>query len=135
MKAFCFHFSFSSLYTMTQLRMGSNGIFGLDLVPSNATEVILTSCEVDALAVSQETRRPVIALPRELSTLPQEVNNGKQTCCLLLFLWISVSMSKKYGEMNMFKNVYIYYIKGCLFVIMGVHAFVSLTQLFVKTAE
>jgi len=54
-------------------RYGSSFVFGLDTVKVGSNEVILTSCEFDAMAVFQETGKAAIALPRGFSTLPQEV--------------------------------------------------------------
>ncbi|XP_059169236.1 twinkle mtDNA helicase-like [Physella acuta] len=53
-------------------RTGPVSLFGLDIVPAAATEVILTSTEFDAMAVYQETKKPAISLPRGYSSLPQE---------------------------------------------------------------
>ncbi|BFZ19127.1 hypothetical protein BsWGS_22166 [Bradybaena similaris] len=54
-------------------RTGATCVFGLDTVPSSTTDVVLTSSEVDAMAVVQETKNAAIALPRGYSSLPQEV--------------------------------------------------------------
>ena len=57
-------------------RSGVLGLFGLNTLPKDLTEIVLTSTEMDALAVYQETKAPVLALPAGFSSLPQEV-----LCC------------------------------------------------------
>ncbi|CAG5135355.1 unnamed protein product [Candidula unifasciata] len=54
-------------------RTGTTGVFGLDTVAPTTTDVVLTSSEVDAMAVVQETKMAAIALPRGYNSLPQEV--------------------------------------------------------------
>ncbi|XP_012943645.2 twinkle protein, mitochondrial [Aplysia californica] len=54
-------------------RTGPSFVFGLDTVRQGVTEVVLTTSELDAMAVTQETNKPAIALPRGYSSLPQEV--------------------------------------------------------------
>ncbi|KAI8740023.1 twinkle protein, mitochondrial [Biomphalaria glabrata] len=53
-------------------RSGPTSLFGLDTVDTSVTEVILTSSEIDAMTVYQETKKPAISLPRGFSSLPQE---------------------------------------------------------------
>lgn len=55
------------------------GLFGLKTLTKDVTEIVLTSTEMDALAVYQETKAPGLALPSGFSSLPQEV-----LCCLVL---------------------------------------------------
>ncbi|XP_070566841.1 twinkle mtDNA helicase-like [Ptychodera flava] len=50
-----------------------SGLFGWHLIGKDVTYVVLTSSEADAMAVSQSTRVPALALPRGISVLPQEV--------------------------------------------------------------
>ena len=45
-------------------------LFGLDLVGAKDSQVVLTSNELDAMAVSQATGVPSLALPRGISCLP-----------------------------------------------------------------
>ncbi|CAM9640212.1 unnamed protein product, partial [Ectocarpus sp. 13 AM-2016] len=52
---------------------GRWGIFGLHTVPDNATEVVLTEGEYDAMAVYQATGKPAVSLPNGASSLPLEV--------------------------------------------------------------
>ncbi|KAI1887057.1 hypothetical protein AGOR_G00202110 [Albula goreensis] len=47
-----------------------HSLFGLPLVGQKDSQVVLTGCEVDALAVSQATGLPSLALPRGVSCLP-----------------------------------------------------------------
>lgn len=49
---------------------GNWGLFGLDTVPKDAEEVILTEGEFDAMSVFQATGRPAISLPNGASSLP-----------------------------------------------------------------
>ena len=52
---------------------GGWGLFGLHTVPSEATEVIITEGEYDAMAVHQATGRPCISLPNGCRSLPPAV--------------------------------------------------------------
>lgn len=61
----------NKLKTQTYPRTNYNGLFGWP-VARNRKHVVLTSSEADAMAVYQETGVAAIALPRGISTLPQE---------------------------------------------------------------
>ena len=52
---------------------GGWGLFGFHTVPKDATEVVLTEGEYDAMAVWQATGRPAISLPNGCRSLPMEV--------------------------------------------------------------
>ena len=52
---------------------GGWGFFGLHTVPPDATEVVITEGEYDAMAVWQATGRPAISLPNGCRSLPIEV--------------------------------------------------------------
>jgi len=52
---------------------GGMGFFGLHTVPEDATEVIITEGEYDAMAVFQATGRPAISLPNGCRSLPVEI--------------------------------------------------------------
>lgn len=52
---------------------GGWGLFGLHTVPDDATEVVLTEGEYDAMAVSQATGRPAVSLPNGCRSLPVQV--------------------------------------------------------------
>ena len=52
---------------------GGWGLFGLHTVPPEATEVIITEGEYDAMAVHQATGRPCISLPNGCRSLPPAV--------------------------------------------------------------
>ena len=52
------------------------GLFGSEVCDSSDAELILTSCEFDAMLIHQETGRPVLALPRYINTLPQQVRSS-----------------------------------------------------------
>lgn len=54
-------------------RQGFLGLFGWNTVDSEKKEVVLTSNEFDAIAVSQSTMYPVISLPMGTNSLPLEV--------------------------------------------------------------
>lgn len=45
-------------------------LFGLPLIDSKDSEIVLTASELDTVAVSQATGLPTVALPRGVSTLP-----------------------------------------------------------------
>lgn len=49
---------------------GGWGMFGLDMVPNDADDVVITEGEFDALSVFQGTGRPAISLPNGASSLP-----------------------------------------------------------------
>lgn len=49
---------------------GAWGMFGLDTVPADAEEIILTEGEFDAMAVFQATGRPAVSLPNGARSLP-----------------------------------------------------------------
>ena len=50
------------------------GLFGWNQVPSDASDLIITSNEFDAMIIHQETGRTVVALPKGISVLPVEVH-------------------------------------------------------------
>ncbi|EAR84473.1 toprim domain protein (macronuclear) [Tetrahymena thermophila SB210] len=50
-----------------------SGIFGLNTVPQNAKELVITEGEYDAMAVNQATGLPAVSLPNGASNLPLEV--------------------------------------------------------------
>jgi hypothetical protein len=52
---------------------GGWGLFGFHTVPPEATEIILTEGEYDAMAVWQATGRPAVSLPNGCRSLPPEV--------------------------------------------------------------
>ena len=52
---------------------GGWGLFGFHLVPDDATELIITEGEYDAMAVYQATGRPAVSLPNGCRSLPVEV--------------------------------------------------------------
>ncbi|KAL7536825.1 hypothetical protein ACHAXR_007420, partial [Thalassiosira sp. AJA248-18] len=52
---------------------GGFGLFGWHTVPHNATELIITEGEFDAMAVYQATGRPAVSLPNGCRSLPMEV--------------------------------------------------------------
>lgn len=52
---------------------GRWGLFGLHLVPSDATSIIVTEGEFDAMAVYQATGQPAVSLPAGANCLPVEL--------------------------------------------------------------
>lgn len=52
---------------------GGWGLFGLHTVPDDATEIVLTEGEYDAMAVAQATGRPAVSLPNGCRSLPVQV--------------------------------------------------------------
>lgn len=52
---------------------GRWGFFGLNTVPEDATEVVLTEGELDAMSVWQSTGRPAISLPNGAQSLPVQL--------------------------------------------------------------
>ncbi|KAL4479607.1 hypothetical protein ABPG72_004203 [Tetrahymena utriculariae] len=50
-----------------------SGIFGLNTVPQNSKELVITEGEYDAMAVNQATNLPAVSLPNGASNLPLEV--------------------------------------------------------------
>ncbi|KAL4435105.1 hypothetical protein ABPG74_003598 [Tetrahymena malaccensis] len=50
-----------------------SGIFGLNTVPQNAKELVITEGEYDAMAVYQATGLPAVSLPNGASNLPLEI--------------------------------------------------------------
>ena len=52
---------------------GGWGLFGWHTVPTDATELVITEGEYDAMAVYQATGRPAISLPNGCRSLPVEV--------------------------------------------------------------
>jgi twinkle protein len=52
---------------------GGWGLFGWHTVPADATEIIITEGEYDAMAVHQATGRPAVSLPNGCRSLPVEV--------------------------------------------------------------
>ncbi|CAH1792951.1 unnamed protein product [Owenia fusiformis] len=54
-------------------RVPTGGLFGLQTLRHDASEVILTSSELETMAAFQETRVPAVSLTKNLSSLPQHV--------------------------------------------------------------
>ncbi|KAK7088065.1 hypothetical protein V1264_022035 [Littorina saxatilis] len=54
-------------------RSGVLGLFGMNTLTRDVTEVVLTCSELDAMSVFQETKAPALALPSGFSSLPQEL--------------------------------------------------------------
>lgn len=52
---------------------GTWGLFGLNNVPPDANEVVLTEGEFDAMAVYQSTGRPAVSVPNGANSLPVDV--------------------------------------------------------------
>jgi hypothetical protein len=52
---------------------GGFGLFGWHTIPHDATEIIITEGEFDAMAVNQATGRPAVSLPNGCRSLPMEV--------------------------------------------------------------
>jgi len=52
---------------------GGWGLFGFHTVPDDATEIVITEGEYDAMAVYQATGRPAVSLPNGCRSLPVEV--------------------------------------------------------------
>jgi twinkle protein len=52
---------------------GGWGLFGFHTIPNDATEVVITEGEYDAMAVYQATGRPAVSLPNGCRSLPVEV--------------------------------------------------------------
>ena len=52
---------------------GGWGLFGFHTVPDDATELVITEGEYDAMAVYQATGRPAVSLPNGCRSLPVEV--------------------------------------------------------------
>ena len=52
---------------------GGWGLFGLHTVPDDATEIVLTEGEYDAMAVWQATGKPAVSLPNGCRSLPVQV--------------------------------------------------------------
>jgi twinkle protein len=52
---------------------GGWGLFGFHTIPEDATEVVITEGEYDAMAVYQATGRPAVSLPNGCRSLPVEV--------------------------------------------------------------
>jgi twinkle protein len=52
---------------------GGWGFFGWHTIPENATEIVLTEGEFDAMAVHQATKRPAISLPSGCRNLPVDL--------------------------------------------------------------
>eukprot|EP00804_Cyclotella_cryptica_P017767 CCRYP_001194-RA/>CCRYP_001194-RA protein AED:0.04 eAED:0.04 QI:158/1/1/1/0.66/0.25/4/1364/672 len=52
---------------------GGFGLFGWHTIPHDATEIIITEGEFDAMAVYQATGRPAVSLPNGCRSLPMEV--------------------------------------------------------------
>ena len=52
---------------------GGFGLFGYHTVPEDATEIVVTEGEYDAMAVWQATGRPAVSLPNGCRSLPVEV--------------------------------------------------------------
>lgn len=63
-----------SIETKSGMRLepkgGQWGLFGLNVVPDDAEELIITEGEFDALSVHQATGRPAVSLPNGASSLP-----------------------------------------------------------------
>lgn len=52
---------------------GGWGLFGYHTVPQDATEIVITEGEYDAMAVFQATEKPAVSLPNGCRNLPVEV--------------------------------------------------------------
>ena len=62
------------------------GLFGIHLIKPSDKTVILTSCEFDAMIIHQETEHVVLALPKYISTLPQQVRQMQINLNLLILI-------------------------------------------------
>lgn len=72
---------------MFLLRSGVLGLFGMNTLTRDVTEVVLTCSELDAMSVFQETKAPALALPSGFSSLPQEVSAFFHFVCGLYFFF------------------------------------------------
>ena len=52
---------------------GGSGLFGWHTIPSNATSIIITEGEFDAMAVYQATGRPTVSLPNGCRSFPTDI--------------------------------------------------------------
>jgi twinkle protein len=57
-------------HMMLDPKGGEWGMFGLDTVPADAEEIVVTEGEFDAMAVYQATGRPAVSLPNGARSLP-----------------------------------------------------------------
>lgn len=89
-----------SIQTKSGMRLnpkgGSWGLFGLNLVPDDAEEVVLTEGEFDALSVYQATGRPSISLPNGASSLPIALLPALERF-KTIFLWMDEDVAGQDG--------------------------------------
>ncbi|EGR33048.1 hypothetical protein IMG5_063030 [Ichthyophthirius multifiliis] len=78
----------------------SSGLFGLNTVPINAKEIVITEGEYDAMAVFQETGIPSISLPNGACNLPCQVIN-----CLEQFEKIYLWMDNDQAGQNNYPKI------------------------------
>lgn len=87
---------------------GPWGLFGWHTVPADATELVITEGEYDAMAVFQATGRPAVSLPNGARSLPLEVLPQLERF-KRIYLWMdddvagqegAVKIAKKLGEMR-----------------------------------
>lgn len=89
-----------SIQTKSGMRLdpkgGSWGLFGLNTVPGDAEEVVITEGEFDALSVSQATGRPSVSLPNGASSLPIALLPALERF-KTIFLWMDEDVAGQDG--------------------------------------
>lgn len=89
-----------SVKTKSHMRLqpkgGEWGFFGLDTVPANANEVVITEGEFDAMAVYQATGRPTISLPNGASSLPIQLLPALERF-ETIYLWMDQDVAGQNG--------------------------------------
>ena len=83
---------------------GGWGLFGWHTIPPNATEIVLTEGEYDAMAVFQATGRPAISLPNGCRSLPVEVLPMLERF-EKIFLWMDNDVPGREGAEQFAKKI------------------------------
>lgn len=83
---------------------GAWGLFGLDTVPDNAEEVIVTEGEFDAMAAHQATGLPAVSLPNGASSLPPALLPALERF-RKIYLWMDDDMPGRDGAQQFSKKL------------------------------
>lgn len=83
---------------------GAWGLFGLDTVPDDAKEVIVTEGEFDAMAAHQATGMPAVSLPNGASSLPPALLPALERF-RKIYLWMDDDMPGRDGAQQFSKKL------------------------------
>merc|ERR1711908_23359 len=80
------------------------GLFGLDTVPSDSKEIVITEGEYDAMSVYQSTGMPTVSLPNGATNLPTQML-GFFSRFKRIYLWMDADQAGKIASENFAKKL------------------------------